>query len=166
MIAKRIDRNKDKVKYDNFRALALYVAGHTEKKPDEKILHTWIAGCGADDFFGALIEIEYVQAINTRSKNDKSYHLMQSFRPEDEDKLTPKCMEEIEKKIALALGFEEHQRICGIHHNTSNIHFHIAYNTINQENYTKLDPYRDFFCFGEGMQRNRTGIRAGCGPRP
>jgi hypothetical protein len=149
MLAKRIDRDPEKAKYDNFRALALYVAGYTEKKPEEKILHSWIAGCGADNFLGALIEIECVQAINTRSKGDKSYHLMLSFRPEDEDKLTPERMEDIEKKIALALGFETHQRICGIHHNTSHIHMHIAYNKINQENFTIRDPYRDFYALAK-----------------
>jgi hypothetical protein len=145
MIAKRIDRDKEKVKYDNFRALALYVVGHTEKNPEEKVLHSWLAGCGADNFYEALIEAECVQSLNTGSQKDKTYHLMLSFRPEDESGLTPERMEAVEKKIAAALGFEGHQRVCGIHKNTGHIHMHIAYNKINPEKFTIKEPYRDFF---------------------
>jgi hypothetical protein len=70
---------------------------------------------------------------------------MLSFRPDDEDKLTKEIMEDIEKKFALALGFEAHQRVCGIHKNTANIHMHIAYNMINSENFNIREPYGDYY---------------------
>jgi hypothetical protein len=53
---------------------------------------------------------------------------MASFRPEDEDKLTPQVLEEIETMLADALGFSGHQRHCGGHVNTNNMHLHVAYN--------------------------------------
>ncbi len=84
------------------------------------------------------------QVLNTRTSKEKTYHLIVSFRPEDEPKLTPAVFKEIEVELAKALGFEEHQRHCGVHKNTANLHMHLAYNMIHPERFTRHDPYRDY----------------------
>ncbi len=142
MIAKRIDRKPGN---DNYRALALYVADAKSKsQPEEKSLISWQAGCLADNYHIGIIEVEATQSLNTRTKKEKTYHLMVSFRPEDEVKLTPKVFMDIEENFADALGFSEHQRHCGVHKNTSNIHMHIAYNMINPKTFNRTAPYYDF----------------------
>lgn len=114
-------------------------------KPDEKCLLTWTTGCWAgDDYELAMQEIADTQALNTRTTKEKTYHLIISFRPEDQSKLTPEAFKTIEERFARALGLEEHQRLCGVHGNTENVHMHIAYNLIHPEKLTRIEPWKDF----------------------
>jgi len=129
--------------HDNYGRLANYIAdaGHE----GEKCLLSWCEGCMTeDDYALAIMEAEATQALNTRSGKEKTYHLLISFRPEDEAKLTPEAFKAIEERFAAALGFSEHQRHCGIHKNTNNIHMHVAYNMIHPERLTRTEPYRDY----------------------
>lgn len=129
--------------HDNYGALARYIAdaGHE----GEKCLAFWCAGCAADDDYDlAIIEAQAVQSMNTRSRKEKTYHLLVSFRPEDEARLTPEAFKAIEERFAVALGFAEHQRHCGIHKNTNNIHMHIAYSMVHPERHTRHEPFRDY----------------------
>lgn len=129
--------------HDNYGALARYIAdaGHE----GEKCLASWCAGCAADDDYElAIIEAQAVQSMNTRSQKEKTYHLLVSFRPEDEARLTPEAFKAIEERFAAALGFSEHQRHCGIHKNTNNIHMHVSYNMIHPERLTRHEPFRDY----------------------
>ncbi len=140
MISKVITR---KAGNDNYRGLAKYIADASHA--GEKCLMAWAAGCwSGDDYELAIKEIEAVQALNTRTRKEKTYHLMISFRPEDEEKLTSEVLKEIESEFAKALGFQEHQRHCGVHKNTANIHMHVAYNMIHPEKLTRHEPYRDY----------------------
>ena len=143
MISRRIAR---KPANDNYRRLAAYIAaaGHGEHG-GEKCLLAWCAGCWAgDDYDLAVKEVADTQALNMRTTREKTYHLMISFRPEDEAKLTPDMFKAIEEEFAKALGFEEHQRHCGVHKNTANLHMHVAYNMIHPERLTRHEPFRDF----------------------
>ena len=129
--------------HDNYGALARYIAdaGHD----GEKCLASWCAGCAAnDDYDLAIIEAQAVQSMNTRSQKEKTYHLLVSFRPEDEARLTPESFKDIEERFAAGLGFSEHQRHCGIHKNTNNIHMHIAYSMIHPERHSRYEPFRDY----------------------
>ena len=141
MIPKWIDRSG---KSDNYRALALYAAdakiGRTQ---GEKTFRHWYAGGEAASYLEGLIEVEATQAMNTTAKGEKTYHLMVSFRPEDEAKLTPQVLEEIETMLAEAIGFSGHQRHCGVHVNTNNMHLHVAYNMIEPRTFKKYVPYYD-----------------------
>lgn len=163
MISKRIPCRQEN---DNFRRLANYIADASggEKyhviEPDkhladyiadktgagEKCLMTWAAGCDAgQDYDLAIDEIRATQAMNTRSTKEKSYHLVVSFHKEDMARLTSKEFKEIEEEVAKALGFESHQRLCGIHINTDNPHMHVAYNMIHKEKFTRHDPFYDYY---------------------
>ena len=146
MIAKRIDAGKDSQgnkRHHRYNDLGNYIrdAGHE----GEKCLTAWHEGCLAPDYDLALIEIEATQAMNTRAKGDKTYHLVVSFRPEDEARLTPEAFRRIENVMAEALGLEEHQRLCGVHKNTNNLHLHVAYNLIHPDTLTMATGlYYDF----------------------
>ncbi|WP_346773697.1 TraI/MobA(P) family conjugative relaxase [Desulfovibrio sp. ZJ369] len=111
----------------------------------EKCLMSWCAGCWAgDDYELAMQEVADTQALNTRTSQEKTYHLIVSFRPEDESRLTPEAFRAIEDRFAQALGLSEHQRHCGVHVNTENMHMHVAYNLIHPEKLTRVEPWRDY----------------------
>ena len=130
-------------KNDNYKRLAEYIADANHE--GEKVLAAWCAGCMAgDDYRLAILEALDVQALNTRTTKGKTYHLLVSFRPEDEIKLTPEIFKAMEERFAAALGYAEHQRHCGVHKNTAHIHMHIAYNMIHPESFTRHEPFRDY----------------------
>lgn len=111
----------------------------------EKCLMSWCAECWAgDDYDLAVQEVLDTQALNRRTGKEKTYHLLVSFHPEDEGKLTPDVFKQIEERFADALGLSEHQRHCGVHVNTENIHMHVAYNLIHPEKLTRVEPWRDY----------------------
>ena len=142
MIARRIDREAAN---DNYRALALYAADATiGEHQGEKTFHSWYAGGQAETYVEGVIEVEATQALNTTAEEEKTYHLMVSFRPEDEDKLTKDVLEDIERMYAEALGFSDHQRHCGVHVNTNNWHMHIAYSRVNPRTFKCCSPFYDF----------------------
>ena len=130
-------------KNDRYGKLAAYIA---DAGPNgEKNLMSWSAGClGDDDYQRGIAEVLDVQAMNTRTRLSKTYHLVISFRPEDEGKLNPELFKTIETRFAVALGYEEHQRHCGVHKNTGNLHMHIAYNMIHPEKHTWHKEFWDF----------------------
>ncbi len=130
---------------DNYKRLADYIAAAKHARKQEKCLHSWCAGCiDNEDYESSITEVELTQSLNTRSEKEKSYHLIVSFRKEDEGKLTKEDFKNIEQEFAKALGFEEHQRHCAVHINTDNIHMHVAYNMIHPQKHTRHEPYRDY----------------------
>lgn len=83
MISKKVDISPQN---DNYARLAEYIAdaGHE----GEKSLMRWCAGClGDDDYQNGIAEAMDVQAINVRTTKNKTYHLVISFRLEDEAKI-------------------------------------------------------------------------------
>ncbi|MEA4855373.1 TraI/MobA(P) family conjugative relaxase, partial [Solidesulfovibrio sp.] len=140
MISRRIPRKSEN---DSYRRLARYIAD--AGCSGEKCLLTWCAGCWAgNDYELAIQEVIDTQTLNTRTTKEKTYHLIVSFRPEDEPNLTPEVLKAIEEEFAPALGFERHQRHCAVHKNTANMHMHVAYNMIHPERLTRHDPFRDY----------------------
>lgn len=128
---------------DNYGRLASYIADASHQ--GEKSLVSWCAGCWAgDDYALAMQEVADTQALNTRSQGIKTYHLVVSFRTEDATVLTPEKFKVIEERFAQALGLADHQRHCGVHVNTENMHMHVAYNLIHPEKLTRVEPWRDY----------------------
>lgn len=144
MISKKVGISP---KNDNYARLADYIAdaeGHSRQGGEKSLMH-WCAGClGDDDYRNGIAEAVDVQAMNTRTTKSKTYHLVVSFRPEDEAKLTPEIFSAIEERFAAALGYTDHQRHCGVHKNTANLHMHIAYNMIHPEKHIRHEPFRDY----------------------
>ncbi|MDL2271426.1 relaxase/mobilization nuclease domain-containing protein [Desulfovibrio sp. OttesenSCG-928-I05] len=138
---------------DNYGRLAKYLARLDEYADEKEIpLMAWCAGCiGGDDYLEGIAEATDTQALNTRSKANPTYHLVISFRPEDEAKLTPVILKDIEQRFAEVLGLSEHQRHCAVHNDTANLHLQIAYNLIHpvthNRNYHSHDhTKRDRLC--------------------
>tara|TARA_R110000868_G_scaffold56764_1_gene175644 strand:- start:10598 stop:11719 length:1122 start_codon:yes stop_codon:yes gene_type:complete len=130
---------------DNYTRLGEYIAAAEEK--GEKLHQFWIRNCHAGtnikDLDLALLEIEAVR----RQKPDiadKTYHLVVSFRPGEQDKLTKDELMAIEAEYAKALGYANHQRVAGTHINTENFHMHIAFNKVHPETLKVVTPHRDF----------------------
>ena len=141
MIAKHIHRSQK----SSYSILANYIAAAKDK--GEKLHKLWIEGCNAgetpDKLNLAIKEVIATQAQNTRTKLEKTYHLLISFQ--DGEKPTDQQLIDIEKAYAKALGFEDHQRICATHQNTNHYHIHVAYNKIHPQKLTMLEPHRDYF---------------------
>ena len=131
---------------DNYGRLARYIARIGEYAEDkEKPSLVWCAGCvGGDDYAEGIAEVQDVQAQNTRVASNKSYHLVVSFHPEDEAKLTPDILRDIERRFTQALGLSEHQRHCAVHTDTQNIHMQIAYNLIHPVTLNRNDHPWDY----------------------
>ena len=149
MIAKRVHRQKSEdgeIKPDNYKALALYIA-HANEKDGEKTDHFWMVNCeageGLEDLDLAVLEIKATQNLNTRSKGDKTYHLIFSFREGEKPPL--EALQEMEREFAKALGFEDHQRVVGSHQDTGNYHVHVAYNIIHPETLKSHQPGFDYY---------------------
>jgi len=157
MISKRIDRAG---KTSSFERLGHYVLeAKTADAPilwtrtaeyvvdlkggGEKVLWSRISNCEAELPVLAIAEIEATQAQNTRSKADKTYHLVISF-PEGEQPIREQ-LEDIEDTLCQALGFEEHQRISAVHQDTENMHLHVAINKVHPQTLKVLEPYRDYY---------------------
>ena len=109
----------------------------------EKVAWARATNCGHDDPGWAVKHILSVQDQNTRSKSDKSYHLVVSF-PEGE-RPNRAQMEDIEDRLCDALGFGEHQRVSAVHQNTDNWHLHVAINKVHPVTLRNVTPIRDHF---------------------
>lgn len=88
-----------------------------------------------------LLEIENTQSINTRTKIDKTYHLIVSFH--DDENPTRETMKIIEEELIRSIGLEDHQRFSVVHKNTNNKHIHIAINKVSPNDFNCIDPFQD-----------------------
>lgn len=109
----------------------------------EKVAWARATNCRTDDPGWAVKEILLTQARNTRSRSDKSYHLVVSF-PEGE-KPTREQIEDIEDHLCAAIGFEAHQRVSAVHQNTDNWHVHIAINKVHPVTFRNIEPFQDHY---------------------
>lgn len=92
-------------------------------------------------------DIIATQKANVSSDDDKTYHLIVSFPHSERPGVD--ILKKIEKDIMKSLNFEEHQRICVLHDDTDNFHFHIAVNKINPYTLKINTPYRDYQKLGD-----------------
>ena len=163
MIAKRIPVPK---KTSSIKRLVNYFAdpakqGDIQPKPQSGIqgLASYmdkpeaivrISNCCFNSLPEAAKEMQAVQKKNTRSKNNKTYHLIISFREgEQPDK---KILEQIEDRIVENIGFGEHQRISALHTDTNNWHLHVAINKVHPCTYRNVEPYYDKFKMSEACR--------------
>jgi hypothetical protein len=159
VISKKIDRSRKTSSYERlgrylvdakdndasvmWTRTAEYVVDETPNSDGEKVLWYRITNCSAEVPAMAIAEVEVTQSQNTRSKADKTYHLVISF-PEGEAP-TREQLEDIEDRMCEALGFAQHQRISAVHQDTDNIHLHLAINKVNPTTFNVLEPYRDYY---------------------
>ncbi len=137
MIPKRIPMRN--VNVSSFSKLADYIT-HAQDK-HERVGTITVTNCHATDPWWAAQEVEGVQRQNIRSKLDKTYHLLISFRAGEQP--TPEVLKQIEERFCKELGYGEHQRISAVHHDTDHLHIHVAINKIHPDKLTALEPYYD-----------------------
>lgn len=101
-----------------------------------------VTNCQSDQPEVAIIEVLNTQAQNTRATVDKTYHLLISFRlNEQPDAIKLKA---IEGRICDALGYGDHQRVSAVHYDTDNIHLHLAISKIHPATYKSHTPFSDY----------------------
>ena len=113
----------------------------------ERVGEITVSNCHSDRPDAASLEMLNTQSLNTRAKSDKTYHLIVSFRPGELPSAA--TVRAIEARVCHRLGFGEHQRMSVLHHDTNNVHLHLAINKIHPTRYTLYEPYKAYRAFGE-----------------
>jgi hypothetical protein len=101
-----------------------------------------VTNCKSEDPAMAVAEIKAIQARNTRSKTDKTYHLVISFPPGERPE--PDQLRYIEDELCAAIGFADHQRLSAVHTDTDHLHVHVAINKVNPKSFSNIEPYFDY----------------------
>jgi hypothetical protein len=156
MIAKRVN----KAGKSNFRDLSRYICD--VKGKGQKVRDSWATNCADEtDIVLAEIEIAATQDLNTRSKIDKTYHLVISLAPGED--LSDAQFREVENFFCEAIGLKDHQRVCAVHTDTSSIHMHLAISKIHPQKLTATEPYYDKFKLQDSCREleKRFGLIAG-----
>jgi hypothetical protein len=113
----------------------------------ERVGEITVTNCQSDRHAAASLEMLNTQSLNTRAQSDKTYHLIISFRPGELPSAA--TLRTIEARVCQRLGFGEHQRVSVLHHDTNNVHLHLAINKIHPTRYTLHEPYKAYRAFGE-----------------
>lgn len=135
MIVKHVPMNT--VRKSNFGDLARYLSDPQDR--NERVGNIRLTNCHADELSDAVLEVIATQVRNTRAEGDKTYHLIVSFRADENPPAA--TLSEIEQRICAGLGFGEHQRISAVHHDTDNLHIHVAINKIHPTHLTMREPF-------------------------
>ncbi|SDG75579.1 TraI/MobA(P) family conjugative relaxase [Janthinobacterium sp. YR213] len=142
MIAKHVPMKV--ARKSGFASLLAYLADAQAKR--ERVGCVTVTNCQSDQPAVAVTEILNTQAQNQRALSDKTYHLILSFPAGEEP--PPAVLQAVEARICHGLGYGAHQRISVVHHDTDNLHVHIAINKIHPSRYTIHQPYRDHATLG------------------
>ncbi len=138
MIAKRIECNN--ASKSRFSKLVAYITNAQGK--NERVGVVRITNCQSEHPTLAAKEVESVQSRNTRTKMDKTYHMLVSFRAGEQP--SADILKSIEDRLCSGLGYQEHQRISAVHYDTDHLHIHIAINKVHPVRLTVHQPYRDY----------------------
>jgi hypothetical protein len=123
-----------------FARLVKYLVDGQDKQ--QRVGKVRVTNCYSDELVAGILETLNTQARNTRAGPDRTYHLILSFRAGEE--VDTETLAKIEEHVCNALGFADHQRISVVHHDTDNLHMHIAINKIHRTRFTIHTPYRDY----------------------
>jgi Relaxase/Mobilisation nuclease domain len=138
MISKKVAMKSPE--QSRFGKLVAYLLDPQGKKT--RVGEVSITNCVSSDTTWAVREITTTQRLNTRAISDRTYHLLVSLRAgENPDAQTLRVIEE---RFCKALGYAEHQRISVVHHDTDNVHIHVAINKIHPTSLTLHDRIRDY----------------------
>lgn len=134
-----------KARLSSFSGLVRYIIDPQDKQ--ERVGKIRISNCNSSEPSWAVQEVLATQAQNQRAKADKTYHVLISFAPGEV--VSDSLLNLIEDRIISAIGFREHQRISTVHHDTDNLHIHVAINKIHPETLNMIEPYRAYKTFAE-----------------
>ncbi|MDE8345413.1 MAG: relaxase/mobilization nuclease domain-containing protein [Acidocella sp.] len=117
------------------------LATRTATTQGEKVAGYRVTNCGTDDPGDATTLIQATQLKNSRSKADKTYHLVYSFRHGENPSLG--VLHKIEDELCEVLGYTDHQRISAVHIDTDNLHVHVAINKVHPTGLQNIEPFYD-----------------------
>ncbi|OJX92424.1 MAG: conjugal transfer protein TraI [Legionella sp. 40-6] len=143
MIIRHIPMKKTRL--SSFSSLVQYLCNQQNKQ--ERVGKIRLSNCNSLDPIWAVQEVLATQAKNQRATGDKTYHMLISFAPGENP--SPQVLREIEDRVALSIGFKEHQRISVVHHDTDNLHIHVAMNKIHPQTFNMIEPFRAYKIFAE-----------------
>lgn len=146
MIAKHIPMRAKK--RSDYGGLVRYLLDPQTK--NERVGQVSVTNCQSEDAVVASIEVLNTQSLNQRATGDKTYHLVLSFRTGEQP--DARTLSEIESRVCAALGYAEHQRVSVVHHDTDNLHVHVAVNKIHPVRQTMHTPYNDHITLGKICQ--------------
>ena len=136
-----------------FGKLVTYLLDPQGKKKT-RVGEVVITNCVSTDTTWAVREIAATQWLNTRAKSPRTYHLIISLR--DGANPDAQTLRMIEERFCKELGYAEHQRVSVVHHDTDNVHIHVAINKIHPTSLTIHDPNRDYITLKICSSRLRT----------
>jgi hypothetical protein len=132
-------------KKSDFAGLITYLTCSQGKT--ERVGHVRVTNCHSEQARFAILEVINTQLLNTRALSDKTYHVIVSFRPGEEP--NEPTLQAIEDRLCAALGFGDHQRVSVVHHDTDNLHVHVAINKIHPKRHTMHEPFNAYHTFGQ-----------------
>lgn len=149
----------------SWKRTADYILASKTNEWGEKVGGVRVTNCHTDDPAVATTLIEATQAANTRSKTDKTYHLIFSFPPGEEPDI--KTLHKIEDELVASIGYADHQRISAVHIDTDHLHVHVAINKVHPKGFQNIEPFYDKLKLMEacdrleleyGLQRTNHGL--------
>lgn len=143
MIIRHIPMKKTRL--SSFSSLVQYLCNTQNKQ--ERVGKVRLANFNSLDPIWAVQEVLATQAKNQRATGDKTYHMLISFAPGENP--SDKALRKIEESVTSSIGLKEHQRISVVHHDTDNLHIHIAINKIHPKTFNMIEPYRAYKTFAE-----------------
>jgi len=129
----------------SFSGLVNYITDEQNKQ--ERVGKVRISNCNSVDPTWAIQEVLATQAKNQRAKGDKTYHVLISFAPGENP--SEALLKTIEDRVISSIGLKDHQRISAMHHDTDNLHIHVAINKIHPKTLNMIEPYRAYKAFAE-----------------
>ena len=155
MIAKRVTK---KVNTSSISVLAGYIVGLPEtRQPQDwpplinyitdavsdgaRVDFVRVTNLPSDELRDAVLAMMIAQDMNTKSKTDKTYHMIFSF-PHGE-KPGREILNDIEDNLVASIGLQEHQRISAAHDDKEHYHVHIAINKVHPKTYRNVEPFYD-----------------------
>ncbi len=114
-----------------------YILGNGE--PAGRVGAARATNCANESLDLAIKEILATQALNKRSRGDRTYHLVVSFEPGERP--GPAQLEDIEQELCAAIGLARHQRISALHTDRPHLHLHIAINKVAPDSFRCIEPY-------------------------
>jgi hypothetical protein len=121
------------------------------KNTQERVGRVTVTNCHSDDATIAALEVVAIQRLNQRSNDDKTYHFLFSFR--EGERPSPDILLDCEDELCRVLGFAEHQRVSVVHHDTNNLHVHVAVNKIHPARLTIHTPFNDYWVRNRAAER-------------
>lgn len=127
----------------SFLGLVQYITNPQDKQ--ERVGKISLSNCNSIDPTWAVQEVLATQTKNQRATADKTYHLLISFALGEI--LSDKLLNIIEDRVVSSIGLKDHQRISTVHHDTDNLHIHVAINKIHPKTLNMIEPYRAYKTF-------------------